>query len=101
MPKRLIRKWFSGPGTRGRDASIDQVRPAKQVDEAIAGGEIEAGLRFGLGHAGFGHRGDGHAGSSNEAQASSVRATAPCRKIGWQSNLIRLPIPSKSAPNER
>ena len=36
-----------------RDTGIDQVRPAEQVDEPIAGGEIDAGLRLGLESCGF------------------------------------------------
>jgi hypothetical protein len=44
-----------------RDAGIDQVRPAEQVDEPIAGGEIDAGLRLGLSHVASGYCGDGHA----------------------------------------
>jgi hypothetical protein len=38
-----------------RDAGIDQVRPAEQVDEPIAGGEIDAGLRLGLSHVASGY----------------------------------------------
>ena len=44
-----------------RDAGIDQVRPAEQVNEPIAGGEIDAGLRLGLSHMASGQCGDGHA----------------------------------------
>jgi len=38
-----------------RDAGIDQVRPAEQVDEPIAGGEIDADLRLGLSHVASGY----------------------------------------------
>src|SRR5438270_6609963 len=54
MPKRLIRKVLR-PRDARRDAGIDQVRPAEQVDKPIAGGEIDPGLQLGLSHVASGY----------------------------------------------
>ena len=49
------------PRDARRDAGIDQVRRAEQVDEPISGGEIDPGLQLGLSHVASGYCGDGHA----------------------------------------
>ena len=38
-----------------RDASVNQIRPSEQVDEAVARGKVNAGPPFRFAHAGIGH----------------------------------------------
>ena len=48
-------------GHSRRDAGVDQVRPAKQIDKAIAGGKVDPRLPFRIGHPRSGHLCNGHA----------------------------------------
>src|SRR5947208_10004037 len=50
---------------------IDQIRPAEQIDETIAGGEVDPRLPLRLARARRLHRGYGHRGSSDRGEKSA------------------------------